>query len=136
MNPLEPQNGDYVLATKFSDGDPGDPWAVGWYAGIAYGDRHMVHDNDGKNIRPNGYRRVGRITAEVGNWLMANADLLERAPSKINLWGMYDWNFVNARIPEFAPTGRRTAPANSRSDSKEQSAVQRAADEDRAEGQT
>jgi hypothetical protein len=98
INPLPPQIGDYVLATKWSDGDPGDPWAIGFYAGVEFGDRHMVKDSTGKNIRPNGYRRVGRITADIGAWLLANADTLERAPGKINLWCMYDWEFVNEHI--------------------------------------
>jgi hypothetical protein len=66
-----------------------------YYAGIEYGDRHMVKNSAGQNIRPGGYRRVGRITPEIGNWLWENRDLLERAPQKINLWGMFDWGYVN-----------------------------------------
>ena len=98
--PLAPKIGDYVLATKFHDGDPGDPWALGLYAGVEFGDRHMVKDAAGQNIRGNGYRRVGRITIEIGKWLWDNRDNLERAPSKINLWGMYDWDYVNEKVGE------------------------------------
>ncbi len=102
--PLEPKIGDYVLATKFSDGDPGDPWAIGFYAGldmsVPSSPRHMVKDSTGKNIRPNGYRNVGRITHEIGDWLWANRDNLERAPSKINLWGMFDWEYVNELVDQ------------------------------------
>lgn len=102
--PLKPQLGDYVLATKWSDGDPGDPWAVGFYAGldtfVPSSPRHMVKDAKGEIIRANGYRRVGRITHDIGKWLLENADRLESAPRKINLWGMYDWESVNERIKE------------------------------------
>lgn len=99
--PLQPKPGDYVLATKWGDGDPGDPWAVGFYVGVDNGPepkRHLVKDSAGKLIRAGGYRRVGRVTPEIGKWLLDNADLLERAPSKITLWGMYDWEWVNELV--------------------------------------
>ena len=99
IEPLVPEIGDYVLATKFHDGDPGDPWALGFYDGM-FGDRHMVKDSSGKQIRAGGFRRVGRVTPEIGQCLWNNRELLERAPSKINLWGMYDWSFVNEAIKE------------------------------------
>lgn len=97
--PLQPELGDYVLATKYSDGDPGDPWALGFYAGLdASGERHIVKDGSGQIIRGAIYRRVGRITVDIGNWLWANKYNLEQAPSKISLWGMYDWVFVNEML--------------------------------------
>jgi hypothetical protein len=99
--PLVPDVGHYVLATKYSDGDPGDAWALGFYAGTDKGPgepRHIVLDAAGQCIRPNGFRRVGRIHTKVGTWLLANAQLLEFAPSKINLWGMYDWDWLNESI--------------------------------------
>lgn len=96
--PLQPKKGDYVLATKYSDGDPGDPWAVGFYGGMT-GEIVVVRGNDGRPVGLH-YRHVGRITPEIGNWLMANAKLLEDAPSKINLWRMYDWGYINERIRE------------------------------------
>jgi hypothetical protein len=74
------QPGDYVLGTKYSDGDPGDPWAVGFYDGIQYGDRHMVKDSAGKQIRAGGFRAVVRIPYAVGAWLLANARVLESSP--------------------------------------------------------
>ena len=80
---------DYVLATKFDDGDPGDAWAVGYYAGKE-GDRHMVNDAAGKQIRYNGYRRVGKIRADVGRWLLLDAakSLEKSPPGTVNLWTM------------------------------------------------
>jgi hypothetical protein len=84
-----PEIGDYVLATKYSDGDPGDAWGVGYYDGMKYGDRHMVKDSTGAQIRLNGFRRVAKITSEYGNWLMLNAAMLEKSPpGMIDLWGM------------------------------------------------
>lgn len=80
--------GEYVLATKYSDGDPGDAWAVGFYDGERDG-RHFVLDNDGKQIRRNGYRAVGRVTPDVGRWLLDSASVLERSPAgSVNLWTM------------------------------------------------
>lgn len=98
VQPLQPKSRDYVLATKYEDGDPGDPWAVGFYARPMADGRHMVVGDKGASIYASGYRRVGRIPAAIGGWLMANASLLEHAPGKINLWGMYDWSFVNDEL--------------------------------------
>ena len=82
------KNGDYVLATKYSDGDPGDNWGVGFYD-RKEGSRHYVIDNDGRQIRPGGFRRVGLIRPEFGKWLLENAVALEASPpGSVNLWGM------------------------------------------------
>lgn len=87
---LEGMNiGDYVLATKYDDGDPGDTWAVGFYDGERDG-RHYVKDATGAQIRVNGFRRVARIRADVGTWLISvAAPYLERSPpGTVNLWTM------------------------------------------------
>ncbi len=92
--------GDYVLATKYSDGDPGDAWALGFYAGeldmgndsshIKMEPRYMVKDGAGKNIRGNGYRRVERIRDDVGRWMLhvAAKQLEQSPPGTVNLWTM------------------------------------------------
>lgn len=97
---VRPEVGDYVLATKWSDGDPGDPWALGFYAGeldmgnssqrVKMAPRHMVNDSNGKTIRPNGYRRVARVRKDVGAWLLnVAAKQLEQSPhGTVNLWTM------------------------------------------------
>ena len=91
---LAPRAGDYVLATKFHDGDPGDPWALGIYAGLdtllPSSPRHMVHDSEGNSIRSSGYRRVARIRKDVGRWLLTvAAPHLEKCPpGTVNLWTM------------------------------------------------
>lgn len=83
------EKGQYVLATKWNDGDPGDNWAVGYYDREENG-RHFVVDGDGNNIRAGGYRRVGKISPEYGNWLLGQAaKVLEKSPpGTVNLWTM------------------------------------------------
>lgn len=76
----EIQNGDYVLATRWSDGDPRDPWFIGFYDGNNGNDkliRHYVTGNDGVRFRPGGYTRVKKISAEMGAWLLANQEAIE-----------------------------------------------------------
>ena len=97
---VSPAVGDYVLATKYSDGDPGDAWALGFYAGeldmgndretIKVAPRHMVKDGAGNNIRGNGYRRVARVRKDVGAWLLnvAAKQLEQSPPGTVNLWTM------------------------------------------------
>lgn len=98
LGPVErevmPAVGDYVLATKWSDGDPGDPWALGFYAGLDQrlpsSPRHMVRDSAGNNIRAGGYRRVARVRKDVGAWLLnvAAKQLEQSPPGTVNLWTM------------------------------------------------
>lgn len=87
--------GDYVLATKYDDGDPGDPWAIGFYSepGPPAGDRarYRVTLADGSILYgPNGFRRVRRgLREDVGRWLLESATALERSPpGTVNLWTM------------------------------------------------
>lgn len=82
--------GDYVFATKYADGDPGDMWALGFYDHGKNG-RHWVKDGDGNQIRGNGFRKVRRIRGDVGRWLLSSgvASLLEQCPpGTVNLWAM------------------------------------------------
>ena len=77
--------GDYVLATKYTDGDPGDHWAVGFYRGVV-ADRHIVVDVEGGTFRANGFRRCEKITEAEG------AHLLRLAPAGAagSVWGLID----------------------------------------------
>jgi len=96
----DPQIGDYVLATKYSDGDPGDAWALGFFDGPAPGFargklgaesmRWTVRNASGDSIRPGGFRRVARIREDVGRWLLeVAAPHLEKCPpGTVNLWTM------------------------------------------------
>jgi hypothetical protein len=95
-----PPIGSYVLATKYSDGDPGDRWAVGLYDG-KHGNRHMIKDSDGKRIHAGGYRAVIRIPHEVGCWLLKNAKILESCPpGSVNLLQMVNTHHNTEIIAE------------------------------------
>ena len=72
------KKGDYVLATKYSDGDPGDQWCVGFYDRLDYGDRHFIVNNDGKQFRANGFRRVQKIRDAEGHWLIEHIPDIEK----------------------------------------------------------
>lgn len=90
---VSPVIGDYVLATKYSDGDPGDHWALGFYAGTMpeyTPPRHDVVGSDGKSIRGNGFRCVRPIRKDVGRWLLTVAakQLEQSPPGTVNLWTM------------------------------------------------
>jgi hypothetical protein len=82
MKPIK--KGDYVLATKYSDGDSRDHWAVGFYD-RANGDRHFAVGNDGEQLRANGFRRIGRIAPEAGAWLLENSRSI--VASGRSVWG-------------------------------------------------
>jgi len=66
-----PQLGDYVLATKYEDGDPCDHFVVGFVSGWTRHGRWLVEDAEGRNQRHNGFRRAARITDEEGRKLVA-----------------------------------------------------------------
>jgi hypothetical protein len=64
------QIGDYVLATKYSDGDPCDHFYVGFVSEYTWHDRYMIVDNEGNNQRGNGFRRVEKLTDDEGRRLV------------------------------------------------------------------
>lgn len=88
--------GSYVLGTKYSDGDPGDAWGVGFYLESFKlspdGDlRHRIIGSDGNYLYgPKGFKVIrSGLRDDVGHWLVANADALQRSPpGSINLWTM------------------------------------------------
>lgn len=78
------REGDYVLATKYPDGDPGDHFAIGYYKGplVAGGyahNRHIVVDESSRSFRAAGFRRAQRITAERGKWLLQRLPEIEQS---------------------------------------------------------
>lgn len=87
MPPL-PEPGEYVLATKYRDGDPQDHWAVGFYDRMESSQwpRHYVKDAEGRQLRGNGFRRVARISAERGAWLLAHASEIEGSGRSVWHW--------------------------------------------------
>lgn len=83
-----PKIGDYVLATKYSDADPGDGWAVGFINKIE-NDRFFVGDDKTISFRFSGYRYCAIINAEVGKWLLQSANYLESSPPGcVNMFAM------------------------------------------------
>lgn len=82
------QEGDYVLATKWSDGDPCDHFCVGFYRG-PYRDRHDIVDHDGNLIRGNGFRRAEVITKDEGEALLKLFPEIADKPGR-SLWWHLD----------------------------------------------
>lgn len=81
--------GDYVLATKWNDGDPQDPWCVGFYNGeLEYLNniRFYVVDNEGKEFRHNGFRRVRKITNKRGEWLLNRINDIRNSNRSLWWW--------------------------------------------------
>lgn len=87
--------GDYVLASKYSDGDPLDQWAVGFYAGLTNPshdpERFDVVDGDGNLFRSNGFRRIKKISSVRGAWMLKHV-------KEIELSGKSVWYFVRCSM--------------------------------------
>jgi hypothetical protein len=81
--PLVP--GDYVLATKYSDGDPCDHFYVGFFKGML-GARYLVADGNGQIARANGFRRCERISKRVGDALCAAMPFIGDHPGRSVWW--------------------------------------------------
>lgn len=74
------EKGDYVLATKYDDGDPQDHWCVGFFDSVldyVPHERYNVVDGDGVPFRGNGFRRIKKISHERGKWLLDHKHLIE-----------------------------------------------------------
>ena len=81
----ELKKGDYVLATKWSDGSPFDQWCIGFYDGASSdGKRHYVKDEKGYQLRFNGFRRCEKISKKRGEFILSFLDSLEI--SRKSLW--------------------------------------------------
>lgn len=106
--------GTYVLGTKYTDGDPGDAWGVGYYLETFMVQekghiRHRVIDNDGNYLYgPKGFVKVrAGLKSDVGSWLVQNADALQRSPpGSVNLWSML--TDIAFGVDENAATGGST----------------------------
>lgn len=75
--------GDYVLATKYSDGDPKDQFSVAFFD-RKDGDRFMLVDSLGKCQRANGFRRCEKISDECGHQIVK--DMKEIEMGDVSLW--------------------------------------------------
>lgn len=83
--------GDYVLATKYYDGDPCDHFCVGFFRCMLVDcqgrttDRYLVADSDGHLFRANGFRRCERIQRNTGDILVAAFPYIGDKPGR-SLW--------------------------------------------------
>lgn len=75
--------GQYVLVSKWSDGNSKDPWGVGFYKSTE-NERHFIADNDGNLIRVNGFRRMKKISANEGEYFINNGVDIEI--SGMSIW--------------------------------------------------
>lgn len=78
--------GDYVLATKFSDGDPKDPFAIGFIHSMQEGPRFRIVDQHGMAVYGGAMRRAKKITKERGHFLVSHIDHIENAPRSVWWW--------------------------------------------------
>lgn len=78
-------NGDYVIATKYSDGDPKDQWCIGFF----YKEencRYYVIDDHGQQFRNNGFRRIRKISKARGAYILNNTNIIENSDHSIWWW--------------------------------------------------
>ncbi len=82
--------GDYVLATKYNDGDPHDHFVIGYYNGITASHydppRYDVIDNNGQNFRGNGFRRIKKISKRRGDWMIERFPIIENSGRSVWWW--------------------------------------------------
>lgn len=84
-----PKVGDYVLATKWSDGDPKDPWAIGvvsYVGGKAEKGTLRYYMVPGVGVYNTGYRKCQVITPEQGKWILDLKDAIESDQYSIWWW--------------------------------------------------
>jgi hypothetical protein len=82
------KKGDYVLATKYRDGDPLDQWCIGFYKGFLTESlgRHEVVDSNGKSFRGNGFRRVKKISPRRGEFILSKREEIEVSGKSLWWW--------------------------------------------------
>ena len=88
-SPLRIKEGDYVVATKYADGDPADHFCIGFYDGSFRHfseTRHLVVDGEGKQFRNNGFRRVAKVSVERGTWMVEHLALIKRMGHRFGVW--------------------------------------------------
>lgn len=77
--------GDYVLVTKFSDGDPKDPFYIGFFAGMD-DNRYIISDPACPGISFRRWWRCDRISKRVGDVLCKHIKVIEEASASVWYW--------------------------------------------------
>ena len=83
------EKGDYVLATKWEDGDPHDQWCVGFFDSMLkypLKDRYHIVDENGKPFRRNGFRRAEKISETRGRFILENMERIQRVNRSLWFW--------------------------------------------------
>jgi len=80
------KKGDYVIATKYSDGDPKDHFCVGFFESMTWHNRYNIIDDAGQLFRHNGFRKAQKISREVGAKIVSHIKEIELGD--ISVW---DW---------------------------------------------
>lgn len=77
------KHGDYVIATKYSDGSCKDQWCIGYFDRYE-NKRYYVINSEGNQFRSNGFRRCEVIEPSIAKFIIDNIDKLEH--SNISIW--------------------------------------------------
>ncbi len=76
-----PKPNEYVLITKYSDHDPYDPWALGWFSRKAkWGNvtTYYIIDENGNESKYPKYQHCFRLTLEEGRERMRKYYITEK----------------------------------------------------------
>lgn len=85
------KRGDYVLATKYSDGGPCDQFCIGFFREMLVDcagnltDHYLVEDKNGVLFRGSGFRRCEKIPAKIGNVMVKALSIIGDKPGR-SLW--------------------------------------------------
>lgn len=79
------QKGDYVVATKYKDGDPRDAFCVGFFESMLF-ERFIIINDNGEKFRANGFRRAKKVRADVGAKIVSNIKQIELSGRSVWSW--------------------------------------------------
>jgi len=82
----ELKKGDYVIATKYEDGDPKDHFAVGFFDSMTWHGRYNIVNDAGELFRHNGFRKVKKISQELGAKIVSHIKDIEQSDRSV-----WDW---------------------------------------------
>lgn len=77
------KHGEYVIATKYSDGSCKDQWCIGYFDRYE-NKRYYVINSEGKQFRSNGFRRCEVIDTNIAKFIIDNIAIIEH--SNISIW--------------------------------------------------